>query len=271
MAPNLKCWIPRLACSVAAASTALVLAGCDEGGAHAAGGPNSRAAYCEAGQNAALFLVDRTTQYDETDQRVMIESIGSVVDSLGTGDRFVLATIDAHYTGSERLANECKPGCPPQGALESIAGGCSAMIAQADLRNFKTQLAQSIRPLADINEEAKSSDIAGTIAQWTQSPPAGKPFNQVYIFSDMLENSQAIPWAKFKTMDPADGIEKMKSLTRLPAVDGATVRIVGFGRLHDPGRPPLAADMDARIRTFWSEFFKAGGATSVTFEGAIRN
>jgi hypothetical protein len=44
-----------------------------------------------------------------------------------------------------------------------------------------------------------------------------------------------------------------------------------FGRLHDPGRPPLAADMDARIRTFWSDLFKAGGATSVTFEGAIRN
>jgi hypothetical protein len=63
----------------------------------------------------------------------------------------------------------------------------------------------------------------------------------------------------------------MKSLSRLPAVDGATVRIVGFGRLHDPGRPPLAADMDARIRTFWSDLFKAGGATSVTFEGAIRN
>lgn len=105
----------RLACAIAAASTALAVSACEEGGAHASGGPNSRAAYCEAGSNAALFLVDRTTQYDDTDQRVMIESIGSVIDSLGTGDRFVLATIDAHYTGSERLANECKPGCPPQG------------------------------------------------------------------------------------------------------------------------------------------------------------
>jgi hypothetical protein len=271
VASNLKRGIAKLACSLAAVSAMFTLGACDEGGAHASGGPNSRAAYCEAGSNAALFLVDRTTQYDETDQRVMIESIGSVIDSLGTGDRFVLATIDAHYTGSERLANECKPGCPSQGALEAMTGGCSAMIAQADLRNFKAELAESIRPLATTNEEAKSSDIAGTIAQWTQSPPAGKPFNQVYIFSDMLENSQAIPWAKFKTMEPADAVETMKGLTRLPSVDGATVRIVGFGRLHDPGRPPLAADMDARIRTFWSDFFKAGGATSVTFEGAIRN
>lgn len=259
------------ACGIAAAMALLALGACDDSAAHAGGGPNSRAAYCEYGHNAALFLVDRTTQYDETDQRVMIESIGSVVDSLGTGDRLVLATIDAHYTGSESLANECKPGCPAQGPIEAMAGGCSSMIAQADLRNFKTQLAASIRPLATTAVESKTSDIAGTIAQWTQSPPAGKPFSQVYIFSDMLENSQAIPWAKFKSMPPEDAVEKMKSLNRLPAVDGASVRIVGFGRLHDPGRPPLPADMDARIRTFWADFFKAGGAASVTFEGAIRN
>jgi hypothetical protein len=73
----------RLACAIAAASTALVVSACEEGGAHASGGPNSRAAYCEAGSNAALFLVDRTTQYDDTDQRVMIESIGSVIDGGG--------------------------------------------------------------------------------------------------------------------------------------------------------------------------------------------
>lgn len=256
---------------LALAAALLALTGCDDAGAHAGGGPNSRAAYCEYGKNAALFLVDRTTQYDETDQRVMIESIGSVIDSLDTGDRFVLATIDSHYTGSQPLANECKPGCPAQGALEAVTGGCSGMIAQADLRTFKTQLAEGVRPLATTNEEAKNSDIAGTVAQWTQSPPAGKSFNQVYIFSDMLENSQALPWAKFKTIEPADAITRMTELNRLPSVEGATVRIVGFGRLHDPGRPPLAADQDARFRTFWSDYFKAGGATSVTFEGAIRN
>lgn len=254
---------------LAAACLLVVVAACDPGVGGAAA--NSKAKYCEIGEQSSLFLIDRTTQYDDTDQRVIIESIGAVIDGLGAGDRIVLATIGAHYSQSVRLANECKPGCPKnQGPLDSMVGGCSAMIAQADLRGFKTQLVKSVGPLATNAEEAKNSDIAGTIAQWTHAPPGGKPFTSVYIFSDMLENSQGLPWSSFKAMTPEKAMGLVEKFKQLPDVKGADVRIVGFGRLHDPGRPPLPAELDARLRTFWTSYFEAGGARSVSFEGAIR-
>jgi hypothetical protein len=253
---------------LAAACLFAAVAACEPG---AGGASNSKAKYCEIGDQSSLFLVDRTTQYDDTDQRVIIESIGAVIDGLGVGDRIVLATIGSHYSQSASLANDCKPGCPQnQGPLDSMVGGCSAMIAQADLRGFKTDLVKSLGPLTTTAEEAKNSDIAGTIAQWTQAPPGGRPFTSIYVFSDMLENSQGLPWSQFKAMAPDKAMELVERFKLTPSAKGAAVRIVGFGRLHDPGRPPLPAELDARLRTFWTTYFQAGGATSVSFEGAIR-
>ncbi|KCZ57554.1 hypothetical protein [Hyphomonas chukchiensis] len=250
-------------------AVALVLAGCSgssgsEPGAQAAG-------YCAFGKTSSLFLIDQTTPYDDTDRAVISESIGTVVDQLGPGDRIVLATIGEHYTQSARLINACKPGCPDgQGALDSMMGGCSSMKALADERQFMGSLAQTLRPAVQGSSSADHSAIMSTIAQWTQAPPGDQPFTHVYIFSDMLENSQAVPWTEFRSMAPDAALKVAEKFNYLPAVRGADVRIVGFGRSHNPGRPPLEPELDARLREFWAEYFREGGA-SVTFEGAIRN
>ncbi|MEQ9436779.1 hypothetical protein [Hyphomonas sp.] len=250
-------------------AVALVLTGCSgssgsEPGAQAAG-------YCAFGETSSLFLIDQTTPYDDTDRAVITESIGTVVDRLGPGDRIVLATISEHYTQSSRLINACKPGCPQgQGALDSMVGGCSSMKALADERQFMSSLAQTLAPAVQGSSSADHSAIMSTIAQWTQAPPGGQPFNHVYIFSDMLENSQAVPWSDFRSAEPDAAMALAEKYRYVPAVQGADVRIVGFGRSHNPGRPPLDPELDARLREFWAAYFLAGGA-SVTFEGAIRN
>tara|TARA_R110000782_G_scaffold140955_2_gene233616 strand:- start:2711 stop:3484 length:774 start_codon:yes stop_codon:yes gene_type:complete len=249
---------------------ALVLTGCSDGSDEAPSGAQA-AGYCAFGQTSSLFLIDQTTPYDDTDRAVITESIGTVVDQLGPGDRIVLATIGEHYTQSSRLINACKPGCPEgQGALDSMMGGCSSMKALADERQFMGQLAQTLAPAVQGSASADHSAIMSTIAQWTQAPPGGQPFAHVYIFSDMLENSQAVPWSEFRSMEPDAAMALAEKFRYLPAVQGADVRIVGFGRSHNPGRPPLDPELDARLRGFWTDYFRAGGA-SVTFEGAIRN
>ncbi len=226
--------------------------------------------YCAFGQQSSLFLIDRTTPYDETDRRVVIDSIGSVVEGLGPGDRITVATIGAHYSTSERVIDECKPGCPANaGPLGNFFGGCRTVIAMRDDQNFRTRLVRSIRPLTVTQQEAANSDITGTIAQWTRRPPSGRPYTRVYVFSDMLENSQALPWRTFRDIAPAEALSIAQRYGLTPSVAGAEVRIVGFGRLHDPGRPPLSADLDLRLRTFWIDYFNAGRAHSVAFEGAI--
>jgi hypothetical protein len=250
-------------------AVALVLAGCS--GASDAKPGAQAAGYCAFGSTSSLFLIDQTTPYDDTDRAAITESIGTVVDQLGAGDRIVLATIGEHYTQSTGLINACKPGCPDgQGALDSMMGGCSSMKALADERQFMGSLAQTLAPAVQGSASADHSAILSTIAQWTQAPPGGQPFTHVYIFSDMLENSQAVPWSEFRTMQPDVAMAAAEKFRLLPSVRGADVRIVGFGRSHNPGRPPLDPELDARLREFWADYFRAGGA-SVTFEGAIRN
>lgn len=250
-------------------AVALVLTGCSGSAGNGLGAQAD--GYCAFGQTSSLFLIDQTTPYDDTDRAVITESIGTVVDQLGPGDRIVLATISDHYTKSSRLINACKPGCPEgKGALDSMVGGCSSMKALADERQFMASLVQTLAPAVRGSSSFDRSAIMSTIAQWTQAPPGGQSFSSVYIFSDMLENSQALPWSDFRSMEPDAAMALAEQLRYVPAVQGADVRIVGFGRSHNPGRPPLDPELDARLREFWTVYFYAGGA-SVIFEGAIRN
>ena len=259
----MKAWIA--AAGLAACMAALTACSPNEG----AGGGSFD--YCDVGEATSLFLIDRTTQADPTDKSVMMESLATVVDGLGSGDRIVVATIGPHYTNTERLVNACKPGCPEnQGAMDYMLGQCSAMQAKADERVFMQQLVRALDPVTHQAEEAATSDIVRTIAQWTHNPPGGRTYATVYIFSDMLENSQVLPWRTFKAQDPDASLATVRDYQLVPDLPGADVRIVGFGRSHDPGRPPLEPDVDLRVRTFWTEYFAEGGANT-SFEGAIRD
>jgi hypothetical protein len=59
-------------------------------------------------------MIDRTTRYDETDQQVLLQSAGAIVDNLGPGDRLVVVTIGSHYSMSNHAFNECRPAAPQQ-------------------------------------------------------------------------------------------------------------------------------------------------------------
>lgn len=226
--------------------------------------------YCRYSERAALFLVDRTTPYDDVDRRTVVDSIGAVVESLGVGDRIVIATIGDHYSLSQRVIDECKPGCPhTSNPLSDMIAGCRSMVAMRDERDFMGRVISRVRPLVTTPDQAAHSDITGTIAQWTQHPPAGRAFGEIYVFSDMLENSQALPWAAFRDAPPEQSLAIARQYFLMPAAHGARVRIVGFGRLHDRARDPLPADLDLRVRSFWRAYFAAGGAREVSFEGVI--
>ncbi len=109
---------------------------------------NTQEGYCSIGRQSSLFLIDQTTEYDDSDRAALLESIGAVVDGLGIGDRVVLATINAHYSQSTSLANKCKPGCPEvKDVLNSMLAECSPMRAQADLAEFKAGLVRGIGPV----------------------------------------------------------------------------------------------------------------------------
>ncbi len=253
------------------AGVVLALAACTEGRTAGGGGHGAAGDYCAIGSASSLFLIDRTSVFDAQDRAVVMESLGTVMDRLGTGDRIVIATISDHYAKSQSLVNACKPGCPPStGTLDGIIGSCSTMLAEADARAFTGNLAGALQGVIAGAEDAPGSDIVRTVAQWTKSPPGARDFSTVYVFSDMLENSDMLPYRTFRDGTPEESLATAARFEVLPNVPGGRVRIVGFGRGHGADRAPLPAELDLKFRKFWTDYFSAGGG-SVTFEGAIRD
>jgi len=246
----------RLVVSLAFLTLALVAVACSPEAQAQRGGND----YCSFGQHSTLFLIDRTTAYDANDERILMRSASTVVQELGIGDRIVVATIAGHYSSSEVVFNECNPGCPPS------RDDCRPVAARRDRLMFQQRLVTALRPLTRNTGSADNSDITGTLSQLTRRPPARRAFTNVLLYSDMLENSQALPWSSFRSQTPEQSMSVIQQFNLGSSVEGAEVLIVGFGRSHDPGRPPLSADMDLRVRTFWQNYFAAGGASQVHFE-----
>jgi len=232
----------------------------------------ARTDYCAYGDESTLLVIDRTTPYDETDRRVLLESAGATIDRLGVGDRVVVVTIGSHYSMSNNVFSGCRPGCPEATSpLGDLAGSCSAVIARRDERDFRARLIAALRPLMSNVQDDSGSDITGTLAQVTRRPPEGRSYAAISIYSDMLENSQPLPWRTFAGQSEDASLAIARQFELIPNVNGATVRIVGFGRLHDAQRSPLPPEMDQRIRRFWQGYFRAGGAGDVSFETSLAN
>lgn len=215
--------------------------------------------YCTLSDRSTLFLIDRTTTFDAGDQTLLMESLGSVVDRLETGDRIIIATISDHYSKTRRLANACKPGCPAGGGVvDEIVGSCSTMKAKQDQQQFMGSLAASLREIINTAEDASGSDIIRTIGHWSGSN-AARPYTSIIVYSDMLENSDMIGWGKFSAR-PEDELMGIVSQHGAGAkTPGTDIRVIGYGRLHDKARSPLPAALDAKLRGFWTRYFFEGG------------
>lgn len=221
--------------------------------------------YCQYGRESILFLIDRTTPYDDTDRRTITASTGALVDRLGPGDRIVVATIGEHYTQTRREFSDCVPGCPEVGFVDSLLSSCRAVRARQDRHVFRNRLLSAVVPLTRNPNNARFSGILSTLSETTRAPVGGAAYTQIYVFSDMLENSQAFPWPRFRDMTNAEAMASVRDQMLLPSVRNARVQIAGFGRLHDPDRPYLEPQLDRRLREFWTGYFRAGGASEVMF------
>lgn len=83
----------------------------------------------------------------------------------------------------------------------------------------------------------------------------------VYVFSDMLQSGTDIEMEGLRRMPPDDWVESRKTASRLPDLDGACVVVIG-GRID--------TDAGQRVKTFWSEYFQATGATLYDHNYSLR-
>lgn len=215
--------------------------------------------YCVSSPRATLVLFDRTTPFDDIEREAARVHVGAIVDGLQPRERVVVATIEHHYSVSRQSFNGCLPACLPR---RRPLDPCSPLRADREARGFRERLFAAIRPLLAPAPEQRYSDITGTLARQSRT----RRFDRIVLYSDMLENSQALPWPHVRDGDEATLMEAANAYDLVARLPGARVEIVGFGRSHDPGRPPLAAPVDRRIRRFWQTYFRAAGAHSPEFE-----
>jgi hypothetical protein len=218
--------------------------------------------YCAQSERSVLFLIDRTTAYDDQDQEVLVDGLERFFKELETGDRLLLYTIGASAADSRRLFDACVPGCPEEGFLGSLLGSCRAVVARADRQQFTRQLLATLIDLLNKHVDYEASAILETVRAVADTNRATHPARLV-IFSDMLENTDLLTFGQL-TREGADAaLKRVEAQGMVPDLDGIEVDAFGIGRSHVPGRPPLQLSTQRVLETFWEELFRKAGAAQV--------
>jgi hypothetical protein len=233
----------------------------DPGRANAAG----RQDYCSYSDSTTLMLVDRTTAYDGTDEEVFRASLKRLQGSLEAGDRLIIQTITGSYTESRKVFDDCMPGCPETGLMEWLTGSCRDIIASSDRNAFLRQAAAAVRQMLAEVQSFETSDIAQTIAETTReiATSPDRRLTRLIVFSDMVENSKALPWSTLQTGQPRKLVAALNEVGVKPSLGGADVVVFGFGRFHDRGRTQLRPETRNHLVDFWTRWFKSGRAETV--------
>jgi hypothetical protein len=202
----------------AALMTTFIVSLAEPGGADAAG----RQDYCSFSQHTTLMLVDRTTAYDLTDQEVFKSSLRRLQGSLEVGDRLIIQTITGSYTESRKVFDDCMPGCPETGLMEWLTGSCRDVIATSDRNAFLKRAATVVRQMLNEVKSFETSDIAQTIAETTREISASpdRQITRLIVFSDMIENSRALPWSRLQSGQPKALTETLNGLGIKPSLEG---------------------------------------------------
>lgn len=209
-----------------------------------------------------MLLIDQTTHYDKTDTSVLTEGLEFLYKELEPGERLTVHTITASPASSERIFRACYPACPePANWLEWLWSECNRSSASKALAAFNKQLRAALTPVLEDRAEYPYSAIAGTLAALSRLYDRTE-LSRVLIFSDMIENSKAIPWRALLAGAPEDLYGKLLLDEQKPLM-GAPVYVFGFGRFHDNTRRGLIPRERAALQAFWNHFTAMHGAQAL--------
>jgi hypothetical protein len=113
-------------------------------------------------------------------------------------------------------------------------------------------------------QELPFSDIVRTIASVVQEERREVGELNLYIYSDLIENSDYFPSKYLFSYSLQRLIYGLHHYKLVPNLKGAKVQVAGFGRAGTPDRRPLKVDEANKLREFWNGFFKEAGAVSIS-------
>ena len=221
--------------------------------------------YCSVGRRTSLLLVDRTSRFDAVDQDILIRTVEAFFRRQNAGERVVVAASSGAYTELRLVFNECRPGCPDEGFFARLTSTCRAVVARGDYLTFEARFIATLRDLLVQPEDAPMSDLFRSVAEATRLVEANgyAPLRQFLFYSDLLEASSLFPAQAIRRTPPAEALRRLAESGVQPRVQGAEVRVIGFGRGDAPNRPPLPQDIRRRVEDTWQRWFREAGATDV--------
>jgi hypothetical protein len=224
--------------------------------------PNANSAYCDAAGANLVFIIDTTTAYDDQDKELLVRAVGEMFEMLHGGERIVIRTITDTFSTSQRVVERCLPRCASQGMLDSWFN-CNEGLIVSETKKAKRAIVEGLRAhLAAATPRARS-DIARTLASIAREDARAGGQNLLYVFSDMIENSDHVPGRLFFSAENKRLLAHMKKYGLVAALKGAEVHVFGFGRDGTEARNPLQVGTQQKLLEFWRAYFKAAGANLV--------
>jgi hypothetical protein len=220
--------------------------------------------YCAPEGRDVLFFVDVTTPYDAQDKTILFDGLQRIVADLQGGDRIVIRTIGESAAHSERLIDRCIPYCPPKGFWEDLLSDCTGGLILNHKRVLIADIRKATRDRLDQFKELPFSDIVTTVALVSREELSSKKEAEVYMFSDLIENSPFMPGGEFLMLPNEDLFKRVNENQLVPQLSGAKVHVFGVGRSGTAQRAALPIERLNKIEAFWSALFKQGGSESVS-------
>jgi hypothetical protein len=218
--------------------------------------------YCVPEAANVVVYVDVTTPYDDIDKAALVDGVDRLFTSLEGGERLSIRTIAESFTSSKSLLDACAPHCDTSGFLAELFGDCTEGVLINDRKHLQGAVVSRLKELLDNFVELPNSEIVRTVAMSSKMEYRdGRP-NQLFIFSDLIENSLYLSGKEFFSLKNEALLLRIAADGLIPDLTGATVRIFGVGRGGNPGdRHPLDQQLLEKLYDFWEGYFAAAEAT----------
>lgn len=216
-----------------------------------------------------IVVVDETTQLPDDLKR---EALAHVLRFVQPGDkvkqfRFSAFLPDSHL-GLE-FAGELQAS-PEKSIRENIGSNSLKKLDQCLAKQqqyFQMQIAKHMgSSFGDVSKQIVKSEIVFSLRQigeaWKQSATTDKV---MFLVSDMLENSDYTSFYQnnqIRQIDPAKEMEKVSAANLLANLHGVRVFVEAAGLVPSSSKTGYRSGKTVQLlESFWSEYFKASGAT----------
>lgn len=217
--------------------------------------------FCSPSAVNIVVYLDVTTPYDDIDKRALIDGVGKIFEKLTGGERIAIRTIADTFTNSSEILDECMPYCESQGFLSDLFSDCTEGVVINERKRLKSLIVARLSEWMGRSTELKYSEILRTIAMSASEEYRDGRDNQLFIFSDLIENSEYLSGAKFFAMKNNVIVSDLAKARLVPNLKGATVVAFGVGRTGNPtDRRALSQDKFEKLADFWETYFSLAGA-----------